>query len=352
MAAAGIFGTELPIIQAPMAGVQTNALAVAVCRAGGLGSLPCAMLTPATLRSELQALSAGVSGPYNVNFFCHESPVPDEGREQRWRKLLAPYYAELGISTHETPSGPARSPFDARALELLREFRPRVVSFHFGLPAPDLLEPLRAWGAKILSSATTVAEAQWLEARGVDAVIAQGIEAGGHRGHFLTPDLTVQLSTLTLVPQIARKVRVPVIASGGIADERGVAAALALGASAAQIGTAFLLCPEATTSAPHRAALASEASSHTAVTNLFSGRPARGIVNRLMREHGPLRDDIPEFPLASTALAPLRAAAERRGSGDFSPMWSGQNAGGCRPIPAGQLVRQLAASRAGDTLRA
>lgn len=337
-----LLGVELPIIQAPMAGVQDHALAVAVSNAGGLGSLPCAMLSPQAMRRELTALLSQTDKPFNVNFFCHTPPVPDAARETAWRKLLAPYYAELGIDPSQIREGPARTPFNEEAADVLEEFRPAVVSFHFGLPAPGLLARVKSWGAKILSSATTVAEARWLEERGVDAIIAQGLEAGGHRGMFLSEDVTTQVGTMALVPQIVKAVRVPVIAAGGIADARGVAAAMALGAAGVQVGTAYLLCPEATTSAVHRAALVGEAASHTALTNVFSGRPARGIVNRILRELGPINPAAPAFSMAATALGPLRAEAERRGSGDFSPLWSGQNAGGCREIPAGVLTRELA----------
>jgi nitronate monooxygenase len=225
---------------------------------------------------------------------------------------------------------------------VLDEFRPGVVSFHFGLPSDALLARVRAIGAKIVGCATTVDEARWLERRGVDAIVAQGVEAGGHRGIFLSEDLTTQVGTLALVPQIAKAVRVPVIAAGGIADAQGVAAAMALGAAGVQVGTAFLLCAEATTSAVHREALASEASRHTALTNVFTGRPARGIVNRIVREIGPISSVAPAFPLASAAIAPLRAKAESAGSGDFSPLWSGQNASGCKRMPAAELVRDLA----------
>ena len=236
-----------------------------------------------------------------------------------------------------------RSPFDVNALAVLREFKPRVVSFHFGLPAAELLAPLREWDAKILSSATTVDEARWLEARGVDAIIAQGLEAGGHRGLFLTDDLSTQVGTMALVPQMVREVNVPVIAAGGIADASGVRAAMALGAAGVQIGTAYLLCPEATTSAMHRATLKTDAARLTAVTNIFTGRPARGIMNRIMRELGPINPAAPAFPLAAAALAPLRAKAESLGSSEFSPLWPGQNASNCREIPAGVLTRELAA---------
>jgi nitronate monooxygenase len=339
-----LLGIELPIIQAPMAGVQGSALAIAVSNAGGLGSLPCAMLGSGAIRDELAAIKAGTRKPYNVNFFCHRPPVPDAAREAAWRGALAPYYAEFGIDPASIQAGPGRAPFSHDAADVLQEFAPAVVSFHFGLPSPELLASVQKWGAKILSSATTVEEARWLEAQGVDAVIAQGVEAGGHRGMFLTEDLSTQAGTFALLPQIARAVKVPVIAAGGISDAHGVAAAMALGAAGVQVGTTYLLCPEATTSAVHRAALKSDGVRHTALTNLFTGRPARGIVNRLITERGPVSDAVPAFPLATAAIAPLRAKAESRGSGDFSPMWAGQNATGCKEIPAAQLTRELAST--------
>ena len=337
-----LLGIELPIIQAPMAGVQDHRLAVAVSNAGGLGSLPAAMLSLEALRSELTALQAQTSKPYNVNFFCHTPPTPDAAREAAWRGALAPYYAELGLDPAQIAAGPGRAPFSAEAAALLAEFRPPVVSFHFGLPSVELLAQVKGWGSKVIASATTVAEALWLEAHGADAVIAQGLEAGGHRGHFLSMDLTEQAGLFALLPRIVQAVKVPVIAAGGIADAQGVAATMALGAAGAQVGTAYLLCPEATTSAVHRAALQSPAAGHTALTTLFSGRPARGIVNRVMRELGPLTAPTPEFPLATAAIAPLRAKAESMGSGDFSPLWSGQNASGCKVVGAAALTQELA----------
>jgi nitronate monooxygenase len=333
-------GVDLPIIQAPMNGSQGSALAVAVSSAGGLGSLPCATLGTEALRKELAAIRAQTTKPINVNFFCHAMPRPEADREARWRALLAPYFHEYGIDADTIPAVPLRSPFSEEAADILEDFRPEVVSFHFGLPAPGLLARVRGWGAKVLSSATTVEEARWLEAHGADAIIAQGAEAGGHRGSFLAENLDAALGTFALVPQIVDAVKVPVIAAGGIADARGVSAALALGAGAAQIGTAYLLCPEATTTPVHRAALAGAPT--TAITNLFSGRPARGIVNRAMRELGPMNAAAPPFPLAATAIAPLRARAESQGRGDFSPLWAGQNTSGCRPVPAATLTRELA----------
>ena len=343
---AAVIDLELPVIQAPMAGVQGPEMAIAVSNAGGLGSLPCAMLSLDELRTNLRILQAGTTRPCNVNFFCHEEPERDPARQHAWLDSLRSYYDELGVTPAESPSAPARRPFSPDAADVLAEFRPAVVSFHFGLPSPDLLARIRSWGAKVLSTATTVDEALWLEARGVDAVIAQGLEAGGHRGHFLSDDLTRQMGTLALVGQIARAVRVPVIAAGGIADAKGVAAALALGAAAAQVGTAYLLCPEATTSPLHRAALRGPGSTHTAITNVYTGRPARGIVTRLMRELGPMSTAAPGFPLAMAAIAPLRARAEALGSSDFSPLWCGQNASGCRDRPAAAVTRSLGESLA------
>jgi len=324
-----------------MAGVQDSRLAIAVANAGGLGSLPCALLTIDAMRRELAAITAQTTRPYNVNFFSHQPPPPSPEREREWRAALAPYYGEFGVDEREIPSGPGRAPFTADVAHALGEFRPPVVSFHFGLPSEELLDIVRRWRPKILSTATTVEEARWLEAQGVDAIIAQGYEAGGHRGMFLSDDLTTQVGTFALLPQVIAAVGVPVIAAGGISDARGVAAAMALGAAGVQVGTAYLLCPEATTSAVHRAALKGDGARHTAVTNVFTGRPARGIVNRLIREQGPVSPAAPPFPLATAAVAPLRAAAERRGSGDFSPLWSGQNATGCTERSAADLTREL-----------
>ncbi|HET6959034.1 MAG TPA: nitronate monooxygenase [Vicinamibacterales bacterium] len=338
-----LLGIEHPIIQAPMAGVQDSALAIAVSNAGALGSLPCALLSLTAMREELTRIAAHTSKPYNVNFFCHRPPAPNADREAAWRAALAPYYQELGLDIEAIQPGAMRTPFSNDAADVLSEFKPPVVSFHFGLPSPDLMARVRKWGARVLSSATTVDEAQWLEAHGVDAIIAQGLEAGGHRGMFLSDDLTTQVGTLALLPQIAAAVKVPVIAAGGIVDAPTIAAAMALGAAGVQVGTAYMLCPESTTSAIHRAALKSAAATHTAVTNVFSGRPARGIVNRIVTELGPMSAIAPAFPLASIAIAPLRARAESVGRSDFSQLWSGQNPSGCKEIPAADLTRELAA---------
>jgi len=308
-----------------MAGVQNHRLATAVCNAGGLGSLPAAMLSASDLQAQLQALSQATDRPYNVNFFCHTVPTPDAQREAAWRAHLLPFYQALHLDAQHIPGGPGRVPFNHETAEVLEVFRPAVVSFHFGLPAADLVQRVKSWGSAVLSSATTVDEALWLQAHGADAVIAQGLEAGGHRGMFLTDDLSSQIGTFALLPQIVQAVSIPVMAAGGIASAAGIRAAKALGAAGVQIGSAYLCSDEASTSALHRAALQSPAARHTALTNLFTGRPARGIVNRAMRELGPISPLAPSFPLATAAMAPLRAAAEAQGSSDFTPLWAGQN---------------------------
>lgn len=334
-------GLAGPVIQAPMAGVQDHRLTAAVCEAGGLGSLAAATLSPEGLRDELQALCSATGRPYNVNFFCHTPPVADPVQQTAWQQALSPYYREMGLDPACLPSGAGRVPFDHESANVLEAFRPAVVSFHFGLPTPDLLARVKSWGSLVLSSATTVQEALWLQAHGADAVIAQGLEAGGHRGMFLTEDLSTQMGTFALLPKIVQAVQLPVIAAGGIGSAQSVVAAQALGAVGVQVGTAYLCSHEATTSALHRAALQSPEAQHTALTRLFSGRPARGIVNRLMRELGPLNPAAPAFPLATAAIAPLRAAAEARGLSDFTPLWSGQNAAAARNLSAADITRDL-----------
>ena len=338
-----LFGIEHPIVLAPMAGAMDEALAIEVARAGGLGSLPSALLNADKLRAQVAAFRAGAPGkPVNLNFFVHKPAVPNNAREHAWREALKPYYEELGID----PSAPVpmsnRAPFDAPLCEVVEDVKPRVVSFHFGLPEKALLDRVKAAGCLVIGAATTVAEARWLEEGGCDVVIAQGTEAGGHRGHFLSDDLAMQPGTFALVPQVVDAVKVPVIAAGGIGDARGIVAALALGASAVQIGSAFLHCPESKILAPHRAALKSARDDSTVVTNVMTGRPARGIVNRVMRELGPLSPLAPQFPLAGGALAPLHAKAQAKGSGDFSSMWAGQAAGLGRDLPARELTLKLA----------
>jgi nitronate monooxygenase len=338
-----LFEIELPIILAPMAGPGTVALTIAVSDAGALGSLPCAQLSSSEIRTALETIRRSTSRPININFFCHKLPAFDPQRELAWRALLMPYYLELGLDPDAPLATPSRKPFDSESCALVEEFEPEVVSFHFGLPARDLLDRVKATGARVIGSATTVREAQWLESHGCDAVIAMGIEAGGHRGNFLSDDMTRQLGTFALVPQIADAITVPVIAAGGIADAREIVAALALGASAVQIGTAYLFCPEARVPPLHLEALMKADDNDTMITNVFTGRPARGIANRLMLEVGPMASSAPSFPLASSAVAPLSAKSEAAGSADFMNLWSGQAARlARRGVPASELTCMLA----------
>jgi nitronate monooxygenase len=332
---------KFPAIQAPMAGVQDAKLAAAISNAGGLGSLPGAMLNPDALAAELGRLSDMTNKPFNVNFFCHQTPRVSARQHTKWQDCLAKYFDELGIEPPREIAGNLREPFGDTALSVLEQFKPAVVSFHFGLPDQKLVDQLKHWGAVVLGSATTVEEARWLAEHGADVVIAQGLEAGGHRGSFLTQDMTTQTSTLALVPQICGAVSIPVIAAGGIASPEDVVAILKVGATGVQVGTTFLLSTEARTSSLHRAALKSDASRNTALTNVFTGRPARSIVNRLVREVGPMSASATAFPSAAGPVSQLRAAAEAVGSSDFTPLWCGQNATGCREAPAAEILQYL-----------
>lgn len=340
-----LLGVELPIIQAPMAGSSTPEMAIAVSEAGGLGSLPSAQYDESGLRAALDLVRAGTRRPINLNFFSHSNPADDPERQSAWLKRLTGYYVEAGLDPDMPKQATGRTPFDATAAGVVEDYRPEVVSFHFGLPPADLLDRVKRTGAKILSSATTVAEARWLAERGVDAVIAMGAEAGGHRGSFLTDKMAEQIGTFALVPRIVDAISVPVIAAGGIADRRGVVAAFALGAAAVQLGPAYLFTPEAKISPVYREALAAP-DRPTAVTNLFTGRPARGIVNRLMTDPGPLSELSPAFPTAGTALGPLHRAAEAAGRDDFSPLWAGQSFPLARQMKAATLTRVLAGAEA------
>ncbi|WP_219093969.1 nitronate monooxygenase family protein [Pseudomonas sp. UMAB-40] len=342
-----LLGIELPIIQAPMAGATGSAMVIAASNAGGLGSMPAAMLSIEQLREELKTIRQHSQRPFNINYFCHQTPAADEQRARDWKHLLEPYYRELGVDFEAPTPVSNRAPFDNAACDVLEEFRPEVVSFHFGLPEKSLLDRVKATGAKILSSATTVEEAVWLEQHGCDAIIAMGYEAGGHRGMFLSDDLSSQVGTFALVPQVVDAVKVPVIAAGGISDARGVAAAFLLGASAVQVGTAYLFTPEAKVSASHHKALRTAKESETAVTNLFTGRPARGILNRVMRELGPMSDKAPAFPLAGGALMPLRA----KGEADFSNLWAGQAFTLGIEMSTSELTRRLAEEGLAKLLR-
>ena len=339
-----LFAIQHPIILAPMLGFATVRLAAAVCDAGGLGSITCATMQPHLAAETIKELRKLTTRPINVNFFCHRPAPVDVEREQAWRGRLSPYCRELGIDP-EPPPRLDLAPFGEAMCKVVEEARPEVVSFHFGLPDAGLLARVKAAGCLVISSATTVEEALWLEAHDVDAVIAQGAEAGGHRATFLHDDLNramaSQPGTLALVPQIVDVVSVPVIAAGGIADGRSIAAAFALGASGVQLGTAFLLCPEAGTSPLHREALLHARDDETVLTNVFSGRPARAIANRLALELGPLSEAPPEFPLPMGELGPLRAETEPRQRSDFTPLWSGQAAPLAREMPGKALVLEL-----------
>jgi nitronate monooxygenase len=336
-----LFDIEHPIILAPMGGAMDWELTVAVAEAGGLGSFPCMMITADRVREEVGKIRARTRATINLGFFSHQQTPADNAREASWRDRLKPYYKEFGIDPNASVPAPARAPFNNESCALVEELNPAAVSFHFGLPDPTLVKRVKAAGAKVISSATTAAEARWLEEHGADLIVAQGAEAGGHRGIFLSDDISTQPGTFALVPQVVDAVKVPVIAAGGIADARGIAAAFALGAAGVQIGTAYLHCPESKISKPHREALKNADDASTTLTNIMSGRPARGIVNRLIREQGPIAE-VPAFPAAANALAPLRAAAEKVNSGEFSPLWSGQAAALGRAIPAADLTRQLA----------
>ena len=339
-----LFKTEFPIVQAPMAGVHDADLVIAAAQGGALGSLPCAMLSADKAREQINIIRQRVTAPVNMNFFCHQPEEADPAREAGWKVRLSSYYSELGLDPAAPVTAANRAPFDAAMCALVEELKPEIVSFHFGLPEARLLKRIKAAGCIVLSSATIVREAIWLEENGADVIIAQGAEAGGHRGMFLTDSIAEQPGTFALVPQVVDAVKVPVIAAGGIADGRGIAAAFALGASGVQVGTAYLRCPESRVSGPARVALAEARDDATVITNVMTGRPARGVPNRVMREVGPISPDAPAFPHSATALAPLKAAAEKLGRVDFTNLWAGQALRLGREMPAAELTRQLAAS--------
>jgi nitronate monooxygenase len=338
-----LLNIEVPIIQAPMAGSDSVALARSVSSTGALGSLACALLSPEVVREAMHSLRGKMKRTFNLNFFCHTMEAPGVATKEKWKSLLRPHYERWGLDVEAVAESRLRMPFDEEMCAVLEEVRPEVVSFHFGLPTQNLVDRLKTIGTRILSSATSVREAKWLESRGCDAIIAQGIEAGGHRGMFLETNVATQTGLFALLPQIRDAVSVPVIAAGGIADARGVVAAFALGASGVQLGTAYLFCPEANVSPLYRRALEQAADNGTALTNLFSGRPARGILNRYVQELGPMSDATPAFPYAATLVAPLRSASEKAGSMDYMQLWAGQAAGLVKSMPADKFTRSLAA---------
>ena len=334
-----LLNIDHPLIQSPMAGVQNWELAVAVSEAGGLGSIPCGMLNADLVEQELNHFRRHTNKAFNLNFFCHEMLPVDSQAEERWLEHLSRYYDELGLAL-SAPSGALRMPFNEEMANRIESFKPPVISFHFGLPEKALVERIKSWGTTILSSATTLEEAIWLQEQGVDALIAQGIEAGGHRGMFKGNDLSSQLPAEQLVKAIVATLDIPVIAAGGIASKHDLQSAFSWGAAGVQVGTSFLLCDETKTSPAYRSALLDK-HADTGLTNIFSGRPARGISNRLMQELGFMSDQAPQFPYAARAVAPLRAYSEQNELGDFLPMWSGTNRSGCREVPAAEIVRSL-----------
>jgi nitronate monooxygenase len=337
-----LFKTEFPIVLAPMAGIMDAELVIAAAQGGALGSLPCAMLTAEKAREQVNIVRQRVSAPINMNFFCHTPVDADAQAEAGWKKRLAAYYQELGLDPQAPVTAANRAPFDAAMCAVVEELKPEVVSFHFGLPKPELVARVKAAGCLVMGAATIVREAIWLEEHGADVIIAQGAEAGGHRGMFLTDNIAQQPGLFALLPQVVDAVRVPVVAAGGIADGRGIAAAFALGAAGVQIGTAYLRCPESKVTVPARAMLAGSMDDTTVITNVMTGRPARGVPNRVMREVGPIAPEAPAFPHAATGLAPLKAAAEKLGKVDFTNLWAGQAVRLGREMPAAELTRALA----------
>lgn len=335
-----LMGIDVPIIQAPMAGSTTPELAAAVANAGGLGSLGCAFMTPERTGEEIARTMMATNRSINVNFFVHERAKDDEAKNARMAGLIQPYLEEFGIE-EAPPYTETNFPFDEDMLDVMLELRPRVVSFHFGLPGQQMVQALKEAGIVILSSATTVKEARILEEGGCDAIIAQGWEAGGHRGTFASTWDAARVGTFALVPQIVDAVSVPVIAAGGIADGRGIAAAFALGASGVQPGTAFLTTEEAATTAVHRKALLEADEEDTRLTRAFSGRPARGISNRYIEEMAPHDEKLPDFPILNTVTGPLRKASTQAGSGDFVALWSGQAVSLNRTMPAKDLIEKM-----------
>jgi nitronate monooxygenase len=335
-----LLGITHPIVQAPMSGFSSPALVAAVSNAGALGSLGCATLATQTARDQVEEIRRASNQPFNLNFFVHPAPRIDAGLAHRVRARLSTYYDEFGAGSVPEPSVPFPH-FDQERLQLVLDLRPRVVSFHFGLPPGDGLKRIKQTGAVVLSSATTVDEARKLEAQGADAIIAQGFEAGGHRGTFTEGDGAGLIGTMALVPQVVDAVRVPVIAAGGIADGRGIAAAFALGASGVQIGTAFLGCPEAVVPAIHRNALHRASDEDTRLTRAFTGRSARALRNRFIDE---MKDsDVLDFPAQVSLTRPLFQAQSEEARMAFLPLWAGQAAPLVRDLPAAKFVDALVA---------
>lgn len=336
-----LLGITKPLVLAPMAGAGGVELALRVANAGGLASLPCALIDATTIREQVTQFRAQSTQPFNLNFFCHSHQAVDEDEQRQWRDTLRAHYQNAGLALDAAPIGVERTSFNDELCQLVEELKPAVVSFHFGLPEARLVNRVKATGAVVMSSATSVREALQLEAEGCDVIIAQGAEAGGHRGMFLEKDPKKQCGTLALVPQIVDAVHVPVIAAGGIADGRGIAAAFALGALGVQVGSAYLSCPESLISTLHRQALDEASDVSTLITNIYTGKPARAIQNHAINTLGTEAQSVPCFPHATYAMAPLRAQAEQQGRTDFTPLWAGQAVGLNRNLPADELTYVL-----------
>ncbi|MCL2724694.1 MAG: nitronate monooxygenase [Polyangiaceae bacterium] len=338
------FDLAVPIIQAPMAGVSTPALAAAVSNAGGLGSIGIGASTVTNARQMIEETRALTVRPFNVNVFCHEPARRDPARERAWLDHLTPFFNELG-----TPAPTSLSEIytsflvDDEAFEMLLAERPPIVSFHFGIPSPDRLAAFRKAGIKTMATATNPREAERIEKAGIDVIIAQGIEAGGHRGTFNPSEVDEEWSTSVLVRSLARQTKLPIVATGGIMDGRGIKAALELGASGAQLGTAFISCPESAANASYRRALKSARAATTRLTSVVSGRPARSMVNRFIVYAETAGSPAPAaYPLAYDAAKQLNAAAMKHDDDGFAAQWAGQGAPLARELAAAELLTTLA----------
>ncbi|MCU9948295.1 NAD(P)H-dependent flavin oxidoreductase [Pseudomonas sp. PDM13] len=338
-----LLGIDIPLIQAPMVGVSTPKLAAAVSNAGALGSIGIGASTPDQARTMIRDTRALTAKPFNVNLFCHQPAQADPAREQAWLEHLRPLFAEFDAEPPATLREIYRSFLDDPAmLQVLLEEAPAVVSFHFGLPQQGWIDQLKARGIRLLATATNLAEARLIEAAGIDAIVAQGVEAGGHRGVF-EPEQDALIGTFALTRTLASQTRLPVIAAGGIMDGASIRAALQLGASGAQLGTAFILCPESAANTAYREAMKSPRVERTALTAAISGRAARGLPNRLFSDVGhPQAPALPDYPITYDAAKALHAAASAKGCDDYAVQWAGQGAPLARALPAAELVAALA----------
>lgn len=330
-----------PLLQAPMGGESTPELAIAVGNAGGLGGLGCSYMSNDVLSDNVEQIREGTSAPFNLNFFAHPLPEADAGVYAQTRERIAPFYAELGIEEFPEPLIAPCETFNQSRLECMLDLRPAVVSFHFGLPDMEMVRALQDVGIMVISSATTVAEARWLDAAGIDAIIAQGWEAGGHRGTFHLAWEDFGVGGMALIPQVVDAVEAPVIATGGIGDGRGIAAAMVLGASAVQLGSAFLSCPEANIPAAWRKAMRTTSDDATRLTTAFSGRPARAMNNRYIETMAQSRHRVPDYPTMYSFSDPLSEAGEEAGKTGFEFYLWGQAAALNRECPAAELMDLL-----------